>query len=334
MPMDRVPLSLVPYNFFFIFQLKLYPLPKRDFTLNPYVHYSSYAEKLWPVFQEPSNQIYQSGPRFLFCSLLLLPVIMVVISAALLSKSKTLLARQFIEITRLRIEGLLSAFLRLIESGNKDHTYIETDSIRYVYLPIESLYLVLVTNKHSNILEDLETLKLMQQIVQQCCESSVNEESVLTKAFDIVFAFDEAISFGYRESVTLAQIKAYTEMESHDEKLSLLVLQEKMKEERKRGQQIATRLDKERKEQQKLESALATERAARQAATFAAASVVTPANQSGTVSTDATPFSTTTGPTDGMFSTNVGPSKGMKLGKPKLAAAELFGALRQNPTVS
>lgn len=252
---------------------------------------------------------------------------MVVISAALLSKSKTLMARQFVEVSRLRIEGLLSAFVRLIESGSKDHTYIETDSIRYVYLPIESLYLVLITNKHSNILEDLETLKLMQQIVQQCCESSVNEDSVLTKAFDIVFAFDEVISFGYREGVTLAQIKAYTEMDSHDEKLSLIVLQEKMKEERKRGQQIATRLEKERKEQMKLENALAAERAARQSnfVTATAAAAISSANQPIIVPADSTPFSTTTGPTDAFPAM---PGKGMQLGKKKPAAAELLGALR------
>lgn len=250
---------------------------------------------------------------------------MVVISAALLAKSKTLLARQFVEISRLRIEGLLSAFLRLIESGSKDHTYVETDSVRYVYLPIESLYLVLITNKHSNILEDLETLKLMQQIVQQCCESSVNEDSVLTKAFDIVSAFDEVISFGYRESVTVAQIKAYTEMESHDEKVSMILLQEKMKEERKRGQLIATRLDKERKEQQKLEQALAAETAVR--ASFAAAAAVTVSNQLSTTA----PFTTTTGPADGMGVATALPGKGMQLGKKKPAAAELLGALRLNP---
>lgn len=176
---------------------------------------------------------------------------MVVISAAILSKTTTLVARQFVDVSRLRIEGVLSAFLRLVETGSKDHTYVENDSVRYVYLPLETLYLVLITNKQSNILEDLETLKLMQRIVQAYCESPVNEDTVLTNAFSIIFALDEIICFGYRESVTLNQVKSYTEMESHDEKLSLMVEEEKMKEERRRGQQIASRLEKERRERQR-----------------------------------------------------------------------------------
>lgn len=58
--------------------------------------------------------------------------------------------------SRIRIEGLLAAFPKLIGSG-KQHTYVETENVRYVYQPIEALYLLLVTNKQSNILEDLET---------------------------------------------------------------------------------------------------------------------------------------------------------------------------------
>lgn len=253
---------------------------------------------------------------------------MVVISAALLSKSKTLVARQFIEISRLRIEGLLSAFLRLVESGSKDHTYIETESVRYVYLPIEALYLVLVTNKNSNILEDLETLKLMQQVVQSCCESPVNEDSVLTKAFDIVFALDEVISFGYRESVTLNLIKAYTEMESHDEKLSLLVLQEKMKEERKRGQQIASRLEKERKERMKQEQALLQAQAKLQSSL---APVPSTAPEPIVPTTDLSPFApeAAAAPTPTTYVTL--PGKGMELGRKKPAASELLGGALRGP---
>lgn len=75
-----------------------------------------------------------------------------------------LVSRQFVDMSRIRIEGLLAAFPKLVGTG-KQHTYVETENVRYVYQPIEALYLLLVTNKQSNILEDLDTLRLLSKLV-------------------------------------------------------------------------------------------------------------------------------------------------------------------------
>lgn len=75
-----------------------------------------------------------------------------------------LVSRQFVDMPRIRIEGLLAAFPKLVGTG-KQHTYVETENVRYVYQPIEALYLILVTNKQSNILEDLDTLRLLSKVV-------------------------------------------------------------------------------------------------------------------------------------------------------------------------
>ncbi|CAE8587504.1 unnamed protein product [Polarella glacialis] len=170
---------------------------------------------------------------------------MVVLSAAVISTGKTLVARQFVEMTRLRIEGLLSAFQKLVDSG-RDHTFIETETVRYLYQPMESLHLLVITNKSSNILEDLETLRLLAKVVQDCCQIQVNEENVLKHAFDIVFSFDEVVSFGHRESVTLSQIKSYTEMDSHEEKLHQMIEQSKINEAREMAKKKQLELKKAR----------------------------------------------------------------------------------------
>ena len=45
-------------------------------------------------------------------------------------RNAALLSRQFVEMTRIRIEGLLAAFPKLMSSDGKQHTYVETDSVR------------------------------------------------------------------------------------------------------------------------------------------------------------------------------------------------------------
>ncbi|KAE8726044.1 Coatomer subunit delta-2 [Hibiscus syriacus] len=101
--------------------------------------------------------------------------------------------------TRMRIEGLLVAFPKLVGTG-KQHTYVESENERYVYQPIEALYLLLVTNKQSNILEDLETLRLLSKLVPEYCYT-LDEDGICKTAFD------EVICLGHKENVTVAQSK-------------------------------------------------------------------------------------------------------------------------------
>jgi hypothetical protein len=64
--------------------------------------------------------------------------------------------------------GLLAAFPKLVGSDSQ-HTFIETDQVRYVYQPLETLYLIMITNKQSNIMEDLDTLRTLAKLVWSMC---------------------------------------------------------------------------------------------------------------------------------------------------------------------
>eukprot|EP00118_Oscarella_pearsei_P025623 m.308488 g.308488 ORF g.308488 m.308488 type:complete len:525 (+) comp44087_c0_seq1:74-1648(+) len=154
---------------------------------------------------------------------------MVLLAAAICTKSgKPLISRQFVEMSRSRIEGLLAAFPKLIGTG-KQHTFVETESVRYVYQPLDKMFMVLITTKASNILEDLETLRLFSRVIPEYC-SSLEESEVARNAFELIFAFDEIVALGYRESVNLAQIRTFTEMDSHEERMFIAVRQSQMEE--------------------------------------------------------------------------------------------------------
>lgn len=92
---------------------------------------------------------------------------MTVLSAGIVNKQgRIILARQFVDVSRTRIESLLSAFPRLLETAvNSQVTFIDADTVRYVYQPLEEFYLVLVTTTTSNIVEDLATLQLMRRLI-------------------------------------------------------------------------------------------------------------------------------------------------------------------------
>ena len=123
--------------------------------------------------------------------------------------------------TRARIESLLASFPKLIPT-NSQHTSVETAEVRYVYQPLEELYILLITNKASNILQDIDTLHLFARVVSDLCKS-VEEREIQRQSFELLGAFDEIVSLGYREHVNLMQVRSVLEMESHEEKIQEII---------------------------------------------------------------------------------------------------------------
>ncbi|XP_064471496.1 coatomer subunit delta-like [Ornithodoros turicata] len=173
---------------------------------------------------------------------------MVLLAAAVTTKAgKAIISRQFVEMSRARVEGLLAAFPKLLGGEGKQHTFVETESVRYVYQPLEKLFALLVTTRNSNILEDLETLRLFSRLIPEYCKN-MDEQDIIDNAFNLIFAFDEIIALGYRESVNLAQIRTFVEMDSHEEKVFQAVRQTQEREAKQKMKEKARELQKARQE--------------------------------------------------------------------------------------
>ncbi|CAI2366781.1 unnamed protein product [Moneuplotes crassus] len=228
---------------------------------------------------------------------------MVVISSTICDKKgKIIVGRQYIDISKLKMEEYIKTFPKLIESGSQC-TYIDTDSVRYVYLPIDDLYLVLITNKMSHIIEDTEILRQLHKIILKICNTGINEKQVSNHAFDLILSFDDVITVnGYRDSVTMSQLEAYLEMDSTDEKMHMKMRKIREKE----AKEIASKKMKEIKEKNKLEAKTSKDHDISE-------SFDTPEKERKPTSK----FSKLGGDKQPFGSASKSTSKGMQLGKPK-----------------
>ncbi|KAI8634953.1 putative coatomer subunit delta [Xylariaceae sp. FL1651] len=147
---------------------------------------------------------------------------------------------------RSRIEALLASFPKLADSGTQ-HTTVEQDNVRFVYQPLDELYMVLITNRQSNILQDIDSLHLFAQVVSSTCRT-LDEREIVKNAYELLSAFDELVTLGYRENLTLSQIKTFLEMESHEERIQEIIARNKELEATEERKRKAKQLEMQRKE--------------------------------------------------------------------------------------
>lgn len=170
---------------------------------------------------------------------------MVVLAASITTRSgKPLLSRQFRELTKDRVLELLSNFQSLVTNLSSEHTFVEGNHVRYVYRPFDDYYIILITNRQSNIIEDLSTLNLLSQTVNNFL-SSYSENEIYDSEFEILTAFDEVVIMGYKENLSSTQVATYLAMESHEERIQEIIERNKefeaTEERKRRAKEIAKR---------------------------------------------------------------------------------------------
>jgi len=162
---------------------------------------------------------------------------MAVLAASICTRGgKPLLSRQFRDLSKDRITALLANLPSLISNSSSQHTSVEDEHVRYVYQPLEEFYVVLITNKTSNILQDIDTLHLFVSTVSNMLRN-IDDNEIFDNSFEIISAFDEIINLGYKENLTLSQIETFLQMDSHEEKIQEIIERNKeleATEERKR----------------------------------------------------------------------------------------------------
>ncbi len=107
--------------------------------------------------------------------------------------------------------------------------------------------MILITNKNSNILQDIDTLHLFARVTSDICRS-LDESSVLRYSFELLGAFDEIVSLGYRENVNLTQVRSILEMESHEEKIQEIIERNKEMEAKEELKRRAKQLEMQRRD--------------------------------------------------------------------------------------
>jgi hypothetical protein len=184
---------------------------------------------------------------------------MVVISTAICNKSaKIIYARQFESITRLELEEHIVRFSRNIDNC-KDSTHLEFEKYRYIFIPIEELYLVLITSKQSNVIEDIEILKLIYRLIQDQC-GIISPDNIKYFSLNITLGIDDIVSLGLRESVTIPQIKQLIDMESQEEKEFKKEQERRELAQKKQMAEKARELEKMRRENKYVSDAISSQK--------------------------------------------------------------------------
>ena len=132
-------------------------------------------------------------------------------------------------------------------------TYVQSEKIKYVYQSVDDIYVVLITSLNSNIIDDISLLTNIVQVLTQELDG-LSESKVCSNTFTTISVIQEFCNFdGTCEKVSGVEIEQNLAMQSQEEELYLMELEQKRKDAQKLAEQKAAELLAEKKLKEKLE---------------------------------------------------------------------------------
>lgn len=116
----------------------------------------------------------------------------------------------------------------------REFTYIQHLDNRVVFLPLDALFLCLITSLQSNIIRDQKTLALGKEVVQACLDSEISVENIEENFLELAFGLDDLINMGTANNVSVAQVEDSLRMESSNEIAHLQMLEDKVREQKRK----------------------------------------------------------------------------------------------------
>jgi len=127
--------------------------------------------------------------------------------------------------------------------GHREFTYIQHLDNRVVFLPLETIFLCLVTNLQSNIIQDQKTLALGKEVVQTCVDSDFSTECIEEHFIELAFGLDDLINMGTANNVTISQVEDSLRMESSNEMAHLRLLEDRVQEQKRKMEEESREID-------------------------------------------------------------------------------------------
>ena len=123
---------------------------------------------------------------------------------------RILLSQNFISLSKVDLQSHFTFFLKHYPSS-----FLEQFPFKYMSIPIasEHIYLITITSFNSNIILDMQTVKLIHQCVCKILSHEYTCDAVIKKGIDIVLMIEEVIYFGMRSGVkNVADVDKMTNM--------------------------------------------------------------------------------------------------------------------------